>query len=484
MVTTITKTIKLSGGDYSQPQDAWNDIPAIVGSADLVAADSAVEFLMDSGTYESFDCDLTDGLTTDATRNVTFKAAEGQDHAGSVSGGVRIEVPEGFATPAIIVRQDYCAFEGLTIVARQGYNANYGIWGVYSEGITIKRCIIMADGSYNIVMQSNATALAATSVIENVLAIGDGTASDRYIDLRGSTSATGHVQYRMVNCSGFESNAFIRVGTDGASGSIVSVEMHNNFAGNCTNAYQTAGAATLNISGSGNIGGSRSPFPEAIRAKDQTWDITIDTSAASNGNTAIYSSQTYQLTTAGGNDALDAGTGPDSNSDVPSSDIHQHPRWGATTQVGAFQSLYHVWTTMNSSKRIDLDGIVKCGNGTINLVYDTLSVTGATGSDNTPALPVGTNAVWVQILEQTTASSDWDIYVEIDASTSVPLVSLGGSSVDDDNTLLGLWKQALEVETSDGTYPRIKATISNAGASDVSTLRVHAIGSTEGPVWS
>ena len=137
---------------------------------------------------------------------------------------------------------------------------------------------------------------------------------------------------------------------------------------------------------------------------------------------------------------------------------------------------------MNYSKRIDLDGVVRCGEGTINGATD-LSIT-ANGDVTTPALPVGTNAVWVQVLEQDPAGTDWDIFVEINNSTSVPLVSLGGSSIDNNNTLLGLWKQPLEVETSDGTYPRIKCTITGAGASDVSTLRVHAIGSSDGPVWS
>lgn len=483
MVTTITKTIKPSGGDYSQPQDAYDDIPGIVGSANLVTADTAVVFLMDRGEYDKFDCNLTDGLTTDATRNITFKAADGHDHGGKTSGGVRIVVASGVAAPAVIIEQDHVALEGLTLVARQGVPDNYGVWCKMSEGNIIKRCVILADGQHIILVEGNATGNAAMTVIENCLAIGDGTSEDRYIDLRGTDSRSGTMNYRVANCSGFDSNTFIRLGNVGASGSQLNAELLNNFSGNCTTAYTTTGSATITVTGGGNIGGSTGAFPSNVQAGDQTWDISTDTNAASDGNTAIYSSLTYRLTTAGGNDALDAGIGPDGNSNVPTGDISQHPRWGATTQVGAFQSLYHVWTTMNYSKRIDLDGIVRCGTGTINLVYDTLSVTG-NGSDTTPALPVGTTAVWVQVLVQTTGGSDWDIYVEIDDSTSVPLVSIGGSSIDDDNTLLGLWKQPLEVETSDGTYPRIKATISNAGGTDVSTLRVHAIGSSDGPVWS
>lgn len=484
MVTTITKTIKPSGGDYSQPQDAYDDIPAIVGSADLVAADSAVEFLMDSGAYEPFDCNLTDGLTTDATRNVTFKAADGQDHAGSVNGGVRIEVAEGGTQPAVTVRQDHCAFEGLTVVARQGANGNYGFWCLNSEGNIIKRCIVIADGQYSILMQSNATALSAVSVIENVLAIGDGTADDRYIDLRGSTSATGRVLYRMVNCSGFDSNAFIRVGASGASGSVVSVEMHNNFAGNCTRAYQTSGSATLSVTGGGNVGGSTNPFPEAIQAKDQTWDITADQAAAADGNTAIFNRGTLKLTSSYRNDALEVGTGPDSDSDVPTVDIAGLERRGTTTNPGAFQSLTHVWTPMTSqyAKRVDTQGILRLGTGYFGAKVDTLSFTN-NGNDTTAVIPAGTTALWFQIESQASGqeSTEVDVKLLIDSSTTVTLMKIGGGA-NDSSTALGMYYLPVEITKVDASYPKFRMQGTDASQGAV-TARVIAIGP-EGPTWS
>ena len=95
---------------------------------------------MDRGEYDKFDHDLSDGLTTDATRNITFKAADGHDHGGKTSGGVRIVVASGVAAPAVTLRQDHVALEGLTLVAQQGDDANYGVWCINSEGNIIKRC--------------------------------------------------------------------------------------------------------------------------------------------------------------------------------------------------------------------------------------------------------------------------------------------------------------------------------------------------------
>ena len=54
------------------------------------------------------------------------------------------------------------------------------------------------------------------TVIENCLAIGDGTSADRYIDLRGTkNSRSGTMNYRVANCSAFDSNTFIRLGNGG-----------------------------------------------------------------------------------------------------------------------------------------------------------------------------------------------------------------------------------------------------------------------------
>lgn len=490
MVTVITKTIKPSGGDYATFTLAEADAANIGTSADLVANDEAIVFEAYAAVYDER-VEVLTGMTTDATRNITFTAASGSEHHGSSSRGVIID-KSGNTTWAVRCRTPYTVFRGLVVRNEYGQTSNYGVWinAGDGKGTRVEQCIVKVQGLFGVLSQPDTVAETTSSdpasVLINNLVEVSGSSSNTALELRGDArqnTFTKAVNNTLVVEDG---GTAVDVGSTGGAGLTQAYQLINNLClgASAFNSYTQSGSGTWVPTGFNNVGGATNPFPSDLQAGNQAWDITKNTRAVSDGNNAIYSSLTYRLTTAGGNDAIDAGIGPDSDSDVPSSDILQHPRWGATTQVGAFQSLYHVWTTMNYSKRIDLDGIVKCGDGKINLVYDTLSVTGATGSDNTPALPVGTTAVWVQVLDQTTAASDWDIYVEIDDSTSVPLVSLGGSSVDDDNTLLGLWKQALEVETSDGTYPRIKATISNAGASDVSTLRVHAIGSTDGPVWS
>ena len=481
MVTTITKTIKPSGGDYTQPQAAWDDIPGIVGQADLVAADTAVVFLMDAGVYDSFDCNKDDSLTTDETRNVTFKRApDTQGHNGKPGKGVLVRVASGTA-PAVIVQQDHVVLDGLSLRARQGENGNYGIWYKNTSGNIVRNCIIEADGQYSILMQSDAAATAPISVIENILAIGDGTDSDRYIDLRGSAQATGRVSYRMVNCAGFDSNAFIRVGATGASGSVVSVEMHNNFAGNCTRAYQTTGSATLVVTGGNNIGGSTNGFPEAIRAKSQTWDISTNVYEESDGNNALYDRRTFKMSSARGNDALDAGVGPDAEANVPTTDIVGSRRFGDTTQVGPFATLQHIWSSLVIRKAVQVEGALSCGPGQIGAVIDELTATG-TASDNTAVMPAGVEGVWLQQLEPVGSNNeavDVKIVVGSTGDDEHTVITLGGSTVDA-NSGLGFVKLPITMPQNDGTYPFIKAT---GLGSSAWKIRVIAVGPSGGS-WS
>ena len=481
MVTTITKTIKPSGGDYTQPQAAWADIPGIVGQADLVAADTAVVFLMDAGVYDSFDCNKDDSLTTDETRNVTFKRApDTQGHQGQPGKGVLVRVASGTA-PAVILQQDHVVLDGLSLRARQGENGNYGVWCKNSSGNIIRNCVIEADGQYSIQMQSDVTGLAPISVIENTLAIGDGTDTDRYIDLRGSTEATGRVQYRMVNCAGFDSQTFVRVGATGVSGGVCSVEFINNFTGNCPRAYQTSGSATLVISGDGNVGPSTLPFPEDIRAGGQTWDISTDVYEESDGNNALYDPRTFKISSARGNDALDAGVGPDADADVPTTDIVGSRRFGDTTQVGPFATLQHIWSSLVIRKAVKVEGALSCGPGQIGAVIDELTATG-TASDSTAVMPAGVEGVWLQQLEPVASNFeaiDVKIVVGSTGDDEHTVITLGGSSVDA-NSGLGFVKLPITMPKNDGTYPFIKAT---GLGSSAWKIRVIAVGPGGGD-WS
>jgi hypothetical protein len=477
MVTTIIKTIKPTGGDFTQPQDAWDDVNTIVGGTDLVAADTAVVFELDTGTYDEFAC--TDDYTCDATRNVTFRAAAGHTHEGRVDGGARI-VSTTSSSPAITLENDFVTLEDLTIVSRGGAGGDYGVWGKNNEGWTCRRCIILADGNYSLLAQSAATGNAALITVDNVLAIGDGTSADRYIDLRGPTSRSGTSNYLVQNCSSFDSNQFVRVGANGAAGgSAVNVTLRNNFTGNCTKAYTTTGDSTITVSGSNNVGPSTNPFPAAIQAGSQTWDISQDVYAVSDGNTALYDRSTFKLSSAAGNDALDAGIGPAAESAVPTYDIAGRTRSGTTTQVGAFADLAHIWSSLVIRKGVQVEGALSCGPGQIGAVVDELTATG-TASDQTAVMPAGVEGVWVQQLLPVGSNNDKiDIKIVASASVEATIITLGGSTIDA-NSGLGFVKLPITMPKNDGTYPYIKATGLDGG---VWKVRVVAVGP-GGPSWS
>jgi len=87
MVTVITKTIGPSGRDYATFTLAEADVTNIGTSFDLVANDEAIVFEADAGTYNET-VFYTSTLTTDATRNVTYKPADGSEHGGDPAAGV------------------------------------------------------------------------------------------------------------------------------------------------------------------------------------------------------------------------------------------------------------------------------------------------------------------------------------------------------------------------------------------------------------
>ena len=73
MVTVVTKTVG-AGKDYATPALAEAGVAALAtsefGGTNLVAADGAIVFDIDAGTYAQLAASGS-GLTTDATRPVT-----------------------------------------------------------------------------------------------------------------------------------------------------------------------------------------------------------------------------------------------------------------------------------------------------------------------------------------------------------------------------------------------------------------------------
>ncbi|MCH9837074.1 hypothetical protein K0U83_15520, partial [bacterium] len=102
MVTVITKTIGPTGRDYTTFTLAEAAVESIAtaefGGTDLVTADGAIVFEADAGTYsENFT--ISNSLTCDPTRNVTYQsAAGGQAVVGNAAPSAIIKITEGAFT--------------------------------------------------------------------------------------------------------------------------------------------------------------------------------------------------------------------------------------------------------------------------------------------------------------------------------------------------------------------------------------------------
>jgi len=137
MPTTVTSTIKSSGGDYST-LPSWEDDK----DGDIVARDTIEEAQIFSG----FDVGRTvvGGWTTDATRYPRIFSTLAERHDG-VSGGAGIDMDSAGATFGIQNSgTDFLRIEGLRVEISSGTNFN----GILSQGDEplVDSCLIIIDG--------------------------------------------------------------------------------------------------------------------------------------------------------------------------------------------------------------------------------------------------------------------------------------------------------------------------------------------------
>jgi hypothetical protein len=464
MVTVITKTIKPSGGDYATPQLAEADVATIAGGTDLVALDVAIVFEIDTGKYDGYWQIRTSGINADETRNVTYRAAEGV-RRGHIDSGALITRDAG--SLVCTINDKYTRVQGLSFTATTSNCVNVN--DVTAVGVVVDGCAMRAIIGNCIVLDQGGSA-AAPVFVQNNLCV---TESSRGVDVRG-TRAEAH--YKIINNTfDTESHAII-VGS--SSSTDIVLELTNNLVFSLRSYFYNSSAhsGTLTQTGTNNVGGATNPFATDELAGGQTWDVGVDPTVASDGNNVIYSTQTYKLVTADGNDARLVGVGPDVNSNVPREDITGQTRTGNIVNPGAFQSLTHTWTVMaySHSPLVNVDGVITVDTDNINVYHDTLTVTTASGTDNTPALPVGTKGLWVSVKEMGGTGALMTVELELNASDSVTLCHLGVVITAASAALL--YKCPLEVQANDGTYPRIKLDVSGASGSANTSLEVLAIG--------
>jgi len=191
MVTVITKTIGPSG-DYADFATAENNLATIAndnfGSTDLVASDGAIVFEAVAGSYGGVT--FSSGLTSDATRNVTYKPAAGSEHGGDKAAGVIVTS----TSYALDFQDDYTQVRG--IVAS---STNFYATVMRGNGVLLSGCIIDGTGasSHGVLATASGTALAPMR-IENCVcqslaqsALYTSAPSDTYVEIVNTTSIVG-----------------------------------------------------------------------------------------------------------------------------------------------------------------------------------------------------------------------------------------------------------------------------------------------------
>jgi len=487
--TVLTRTIKPVGGDYASFTLAEADVTNIGGSADLTLENEAIVFEADAGTYnESGTVTILSTLVTDATRNVTYKPAAGAEHGGSESSGVIVQRTSG-ATP-FDVRDNFTVIDGLVIKAPSAGGSGLSTGAATAEGFIFRNCIVVSGG-YTLTLYGGGT---ATNPIQIENFAGRCTTSTFAVRALGLNRAL-YVEF--TNCTirdGLYSIQAQPTNYDATVG-LVNVLALNASTGTY---LASSGTGTLTVSGSNNFGGSSSPFPFAIQGSPYPITATTDLDPGP-GDWAIYDAATGALIDDPDNDVLAGGIGPDANPDVPTTDIIGNPRTGLTTEPGAFVLPpppvveEDTWTPVMVRRNdpVDVYGVLTFGDAYINAVEDTLSVTGADGTDATPAIPVGTRALWIQLVSQTGAAAGetCDVSIEVSASQSLTLATLNGAGTAVGN-VPGLMQFPVDClgqnDPDTPVYPRVKmVTGSTVGASDVVKIRVVAIcGQQTNTTWS
>jgi hypothetical protein len=446
--TVVTKTIG-EGRDYIDFTAAEAAVETIAtlefGSTDLVANNGAIVFEADAGLYEE-NVVFTSTLTTDETRNVTYKAATGSEHGGVPGAGVKI-IGLTTTTYTLVVEDRFMVLSGLEVVSEESSSVHARNGG---DGTTVENCIlspwIYAFITFPVASVTNATYYIRNCVFRALRSLALG------YDTRGAAGAT--TSYVVANCSAFDGLIGFRhaIGADAAS--TTSLTLVNNWAGNCTSPYVANTTGTVTVTGSNNFGGSTNPFPVATQGSPYPVTATTDLDPGP-GDWAIYDAATGALIDDPDNDVLGGGVGPDADADVPTTDILGNIRSGDTTDPGAFQRPA-LDTTMKQIYQQDAPFAIGASPSGVSgithqpgpaaLDYFTINST----TSETITVPRTAHALRVICVAPLKAC---DVTLELDASNSVYLGTIGGvSNIQAD--LEYFWSFASVA--SDGTYPRVK----------------------------
>lgn len=320
MVTIINKTIGATGRDYATFALAEADVTNIGTSADLVANDEAIVFTVDAGTYGAYS--NSSPLTVDSTHNVTYRCAD-RSNRPLIDGGSSFQ--------AVQVKDDHTHFDGIDVQTTGGsgfkaFDPQVGI-RIENSRSTALRGIMFANET---TMGSASDPIVFRNVISSAkdydLRLGDNTDAV-YVDVINVASVSytesrnNKPQIQIQSTAAGQANIYNFVNLDSTANrqieTLATVSGSNNIGlagGDSARSFSTYG-----------IGSEKTP--------------TTNTSPGA-GDFVIFVSATGQLVHGDENDAADAGVGPTAQSLVPSIGILGESRSGATTQVGAFATLF------------------------------------------------------------------------------------------------------------------------------------------------
>ena len=320
---TITKSIDADGGgDYTTFLAAEAAVGGLPTNGNLVERNEAIVFEAVAGDYsENLSFDTSGGLTSDATRNVTWTHATGAGHGGEFESGVNIV---GFCN----LREDHAVVDGLSVSPSSGGAA--AIFGG-PKGVILRNLMVYSTDSYAFRLNEGATA-AFPGVVENCVGKSD---TDTPFDIRSQGSGVD-AHWRVVNCTAMATGIRqgFRVGV--SSSDTLHLEIVNNVVlGGTTRSYFEFAGPTVLVTGSANVGpGVADPFPVALQAESQTWTFTTDPQAASTGSRVIYDATNGAMVDAPGNDAWKILT---DLSVAPTTDIEGVTREATGYNPGAFE---------------------------------------------------------------------------------------------------------------------------------------------------
>ena len=341
MTTIITRTIGATGRDYASfltaEADVQNIATSAIGGTDLVSNDGAIVFEADAGTYLAHVLEFQSTLTSDATRNVTYKPAAGSEHGGVVGTGV---VLQG-TNPAMTVRDAWIVFDGLEInITESGNRQVVSLRGEGMRGTVYRNCILWGGSLTDTVTEriwanTGADTYTLTAGEEVILENNKLWCSRRTISLVGGTGQDARFKVLNNTLMGRGPNdtttpALLR--TAGVVDGTWVIDVYNNLVkDDLSNLTSTGDAVTVNASD--NVAAAAGSSPTSALAGSQTWTFNTDTTASSTGSQAIWDASTGELVNVSGNDAIGVGIA----SEAPTTDINGEDRIRDThADPGAF----------------------------------------------------------------------------------------------------------------------------------------------------